>query len=173
MEKLHSIKTKQNNKKTLLLKNEHDYGRGSREGLLVVNKEIEQKPSRLGSLKVSPSGWEKGARGQSASSSEEAELLSLVLHFHPDLNPLVSNLTPHRIPFLASPAMPAVKETEPRSRAWVACATRKRRFLLLGWSSRGASWLWGNNRIPSLDACWDPQRDLRACGPQGAGRVEL
>lgn len=45
-------------------KNEHDYGRGSREGLLVVNKEIEQKPSSLGRLKVSPSGWEKGARGQ-------------------------------------------------------------------------------------------------------------
>lgn len=45
-------------------KNEHDYGRGSREGLLVVNKEIEQKPSSLGRLKVSPSGWEKGVRGQ-------------------------------------------------------------------------------------------------------------
>lgn len=45
-------------------------GKEAENCLLIVNKEMDQKPSSWGKKKVFLSEWERGARGQSAFSRE-------------------------------------------------------------------------------------------------------
>lgn len=141
-------------------------GEEAEQCLLVVNKETERKPSSLGRLKVSPFGWEKGARGQPASSSEDAESLTLVLHIHLDPNPAFLRLHPY--PF---PSLPHLQRLQWRrlDRGPGLGRPKPRERMLLGRPSRGVSWLWGNNRTPSPDACWGPQ--LGPPGLRSQGRL--